>query len=70
LDRAKSTVIHNKLHRNVVKASRKDLEISKAIEVEMKKVKVVHQRRLEEERPRKVKEEVARKKQEIGVVAR
>lgn len=42
LERAKSTVIHNKLHRNEVKAKRRELEVSKAIEVEVKKVKVVH----------------------------
>ena len=41
LDKAKSTVILNKINRDEVKLKRKELEVHKLIEVEVKKVKVV-----------------------------
>ncbi len=41
LEKAKSTVILNKINRDEVKLKRKELEVHKLIEVEVKKVKVV-----------------------------
>ncbi len=62
LEKAKTTVIEAKVRREEVRHKRKEAQVWKALEKEVKKVRVGEIKREEEGRAKKVREEVLKKK--------
>jgi len=60
LERAKTAVITNKLKRDDVKTKRRELQVSKLVELELRKVKAAEIKHKDEDTVRRVKEIIAR----------